>query len=379
MKITDIETLLLSFPVPKERQLDGWDGGLWGRRQVKVDMAIIRITTDEGIVGIGEPTNYANPEALKVIVEEYKPEFIGKDPFDVEKLTAPGKYPTGMVRRAAMAGINVALWDIIGKAVGKPVYKLLGGCYADKIRVYASAGQLCHDAEGIAKEAAAMREQGFTAYKVRVRLEDYLEKVKAAREGLGDDADLMVEWNMRLPNAKTAIRAIKKIERYELTWVEEPLAAWDIEGYAEVRKAVDVPISGGEAFTSHHDFKERIDRGAYDIVQPDCNQMGLSEAKKVAQLAEFKGLPVCPHNWHNAINTAANTQLVASIPNHFMLEMNRTWNHSCPAFREEIVDNPILPKNGYIEVPKRPGLGVELDEEAIRKYPYIKGPIWMPA
>jgi len=378
MEITDVETILLSCPVPKEHQLD-WDWKILGRRELKVDMAIVKISTDEGITGIGEPSNYAGPEAIKAIIEyEFRPELIGKDPFDVEKLTKPGHYSRGLTHSSAMAGINQALWDIIGKSLKKPVYKLLGGAYAEKIRVYASAGQMGNDPEDIAKEAAIFREQGFTAYKLRVSLEDYLDKVKAARDALGDDADIMVEWNMGIPNAKTAIKAIKKMERFDVTWTESPLPGYDVEGYAEVRKAVEIPISGGEEVSTFYDFKKRIDQGAYDIVQPDSNLMGINEARRVAILADLKGLLCCPHNWHSAINRAANAHLVASIPNHFMLEWNMTWNHSCPAFKQDIVKEPIIPKNGYIEVPKRPGLGIELNEEAIKKYPFIKGTVWAP-
>ncbi|MBS7627655.1 mandelate racemase/muconate lactonizing enzyme family protein [Candidatus Bathyarchaeota archaeon] len=296
--------------------------------------------------------------------------FLGKDPFDALHIATPTLY-YGWTVNCALAGVNQALWDIIGKASKVPVYKLLGGKRTDRIKVYASAGQLGNTVEEIRREAEKFREEGFLGYKLRVTLEDYREKVRAAREGLGKDLDLMVEWNMRLPSAKVAINAIRNIERYDLTWVEEPLPGSDIEGYAELRKAVDVPISGGEGLATRWEFKTRLEKGCYGIVQPDCDVAGISEASRIAFMASLDEVLLCPHNWHNAINTAANVQLMASSPNQFYLESNRSWNNSCPEFQEQIVKNPLLPKKGYIEVPDRPGLGVELDKEALKRFPYL--------
>ena len=151
-----------------------------------------------------------------------------------------------------------------------------------------------------------------------------------------------------------------------------------ISGFAEIRCAVDAPISGGEAFSTASEFKEAIDKEAFDVVQPDCTHAGIGEARRAAFLARLKGLPVAPHNWGNAISTAANLQVLASIPNHYILEINRTWNHGCPAFREEIVEHAIVPENGYAHVPDRPGLGVELNEKALMRYPYVEGPASAP-
>jgi len=196
---------------------------------------------------------------------------------------------------------------------------------------------------------------------------------------LGDDVDLMIEWNFRLPNAKTAISAIKKVERYELAWVEEPIPLGDIDGYAEIRAAVETPISGGELLTSRYLFKERIDRGAYDIVQPDCCRMGISEAWKVAFLASLKGLPCVPHNWSgNGLNTAAQLNLLAAIPNHWYLESNESYYGTCPTFKKLLFDGSPVPKKGYFYVPKRPGLGVELNKEVATECAYIDGPSTAP-
>jgi L-alanine-DL-glutamate epimerase-like enolase superfamily enzyme len=369
MKISDLETILLSCRVPKEHQLN-WDGRAYGQRVLRNDMMIVRVKTDEDIVGIGEPSVYGRPKLMQSWLNDHKAMFIGKDPYDALKVARPALY-RGWSVNCALAGVNQALWDVIGKASKVPVYKLLGGKQTDRVQVYASAGQMGNTVEEIRREAERFREEGFLGYKVRVTLEDYREKARAAREELGSDLSLMIEWNMRLPNVRTAINAIRNIERYELTWVEEPLRGADMEGYAKLRKAVDVPISGGESLTTRWEFKERLDKGCYGIVQPDCDAAGLSEASRIAFMASLDEILLCPHNWHNAINTAANIQLMASSTNQFFLESNRTWNNSCPEFQKEIVTDPLLPKKGYIEVPDKPGLGIELNEEAVERFPYL--------
>jgi D-galactarolactone cycloisomerase len=369
VKITGFETVLLSCPVPKRHQLN-WDGRANGQRVLKNDMMIVKLKTDEGVEGVGEPSVYGQPKVMDAWLKDHKEMFVGKDQDVALKATQPTMY-NGWSVNCALAGVNQALWDIIGKSCKLPVHRLLGGKQTDRVQVYASAGQMGRTVDEIRGEAERFREEGYLGYKIRVTLDDYREKTKAAREGLGKDLRLMVEWNMRLPNIKAAVNAIRNIERYELTWVEEPLTGSDVEGYAELRKTVDVPISGGEALATRWEIKERLDKGCYSIVQPDCDVAGLSESRAIAFMASLDEVLYCPHNWHNAINTAANLQVMAASPNQFFLEKNRTWNNSCPEFQTEIVKNPLLPKNGYIEIPDTPGLGVELDDEAIKKFPYL--------
>lgn len=376
IKVTSVEPILLSCPVPKEHQLD-WDWKLRGLRQLKVDLMIVKVTTDEGITGIGEPTNWAAMARLRSVLEGLRPGLLGQDPFDVERLATPAS-GAGYVANNVVAAVNEALWDITGKAVGKPIHKLLGGRYADRMEVYASAGQEGNTPEEDKAEAEQFRAEGFKGYKFRVKPCDFMEKAKAVKPALGEDVRMMVEWNSGLPNAKAAIRAIRKLEAFEPAWVENPLPVHMIDGFAEIRSAVDIPISGGEGFSTAWEFKEAIDRGAFDVVQPDCTHAGIGEARRAAFLAGLKGLPVAPHNWGNAISTAANLQVLASIPNHYILEINRTWNHGCPAFREEIVEGAIVPEDGYVHVPNRPGLGIELNERALARYPYIEGPVSAP-
>ncbi|MEM3028232.1 MAG: enolase C-terminal domain-like protein, partial [Candidatus Bathyarchaeia archaeon] len=201
-------------------------------------------------------------------------------------------------------------------------------------------------------------------------------------DAVGSDMDLIIEANMRFRTAKQAIRIAKKFERYDPLWFEEPVRATtpaDIRAYLEIRRAVpSIPISGGEGKMDPQEFKPWIDSHAYDIVQPDCLRTGITGAKKIAYMAELEGLLCCPHDWFSAPSNAANLQLAASIPNHYLLEIQTTWWGSCPAFRAiegtEILKEPLKMKKGYIEIPKKPGLGIEFDEKAVQKFPYIDGP-----
>jgi L-alanine-DL-glutamate epimerase-like enolase superfamily enzyme len=383
MRITDIETILLSCPIPEEKT---WRlGGLPGQpgwKGVKADAVIIKVKTDEGIVGYGEPSPYGGAIPLRNAIEALKPSFIGRDPFDLDLFAVPWMYPS-RVERLAVAGLNIACWDIMGKATGRPVSQLLGGRHTEKIRVYASGGinwEFVRKPEILVKEAMDYLEEGFTAFKFRIGPDRrFIEAIKAVREAVGYEMDLLIEGNMRFRSPSEAIRMAKQFERYEPYWFEEPIRGDNPEGYLEIRRALpEIPITGGEGKGSAMEFKPWIDCRAYDIVQPDCNVVGISEAKRIAYLASLQGLFCCPHNWHNAITTAANLHLVASIPNHLILEMQRTWHWSCPAFRIDIVEEPLEPKKGYLEVPKKPGLGIELNEKAFSKYPYKEGPVQVP-
>jgi len=391
MQITDIDTILLSCPVPEEEtwRLGGTREGSYtkgsfqlGSKGVKADTVIVRVHTDEDIAGIGEPSPYAGAVPLRDAIVRLRPHLIGKDPFDVDLLSIPFRYGR-RVDRLAMAGVNIACWDIMGKATGRPVCLLLGGWHADRIRVYASGGinwEFLRKPEILVNEAMRYLEEGFTAFKFRIGPDRrFVDAIKAVREAVGYEMDLMIEGNMRFRSPAEAIGMARKFERYEPFWFEEPISGNNIEGYVEIRKALpDIPITGGESRGSAAEFKPWIDRPAYDIVQPDCNVTGISEAKRIAYLASLQGLFCCPHNWHNVITTAANLHLVASISNHLVLEMQRTWHWSCPAFRTEIVEEPLEPKRGYLEVPKKPGLGIELNEEAMEKYPFREGPVQVP-
>ena len=384
MEITELETILLTCPVPEEK---AWRSGGISRpayKGAKADMVIVRVHTDEGITGLGEPSPYAGPRSLEAAIESLEPELVGEDPFDVDVITGVeswyGRQLQGSTRRIALAGINQACWDIMGKAAGQPVYKLLGGQRAEEIPVYASGGndwRFVTEPERLVREAERYRDDGYRAFKFRISDDErFLRAIDYLHEEVGDEMELIVESNMRFDSASQAIRRGRKFEHVDPYWWEEPLSADDIEGYREIRRALpNVPISGGEMLMSAQAFKPRIERRMYDIVQPDANIIGISETKRVADMANLAGIRCTPHNWHNAVNRAANLHVAAAIENHDLLEMQQTWFAGCPAFREDIVKDPIAPEDGVVEVPDRPGLGVELDESEMEKYAFEDGPM----
>lgn len=377
MKITDIETILLSCAIPVQ---DRWIccGGDLSKPEtwpVKRDAVIIKVTTDDNVVGIGE-SKQVGPQAIRASVEEMKPFLIGQDPFDLEKIAEvviSGASRAGCCHEAskirAMAGINMALWDIVGKAVGKPVYQLLGGCYRSRIRAYASAGEWKQKPEELAREAFSYSKEGFTAFKMRLGrgLATDIEMIHAVRDAVGDAMDLMVD-NSCLYDVATAIRTARKLEKYNLVFYEEPIPESNIDGYVRIRSAVDVPIAGGECLLTRYDMQARIERGAYDIVQTDCTNGGISESKKVAFMASLHGMLCIPHTWGNAVAIAANVHLAVSIPNGCMVEMDRTYN----PMRTEIVRTPIMVEGGHVKVPQEPGLGIELNEQILSEFPYVE-------
>ena len=368
LKITDVKVTLLSYELPPEKQ---WVSGtflVW-----KCDAILVQIFTDKGIVGIGEPSPYGGPEQVKQFIEEYaRPRLIGQNPFDVEKLCAtwgdsPFRY------QVAWAGLDAALWDIIGKARGLAVWKLLaaGNAPNPHIRMYASGGveYAWHKRpEALIEEAVRHRDAGYTAFKFRIGTDwkrsgmtvaKYIPWIRRLREAVGPKMDLMQESNMRL-TLEECLELCPVLEELRFLWFEEPInrrGEKAIEGHIRIRQALKtVKVSGGETMATRFDFKQWIDRDAYDIVQPDCNTTGITEAWHIAAIAGLRSKHCCPHNWHGGLTTMANAALVAGIPNRFMLELNQTFN----PLKEEVFRNPLVVRNGYLDLPDRPGFGVEL-------------------
>ena len=382
MEITDVETILLSCPIPEGEE---WKlGGIFGSgtRGVKSDMVIVRIHTNEGITGIGEPSPYGRARRLEDSIERLKPHIVGTDPHDVD-LIMNSHFGIGLgggPDRYALAGIDMACWDVIGKAAGQPVSKLLGGRYADEVAVYASGGidwEYVEDPEILIEEARGYLDAGFEAFKFRIGPDRrFLTAIEALSEAVGDEMELILEGNARFRNVPEAVRMAEGFRKFEPRWFEEPLDTTNVEGYRELRRAIpDVQITGGESKTGAAECKPWIDSRAYDVVQPDANVMGITETKRVADLARLEGLACIPHSWHNAITMAANLHVVASIPNRDLLELQRTWHWSAEPFRWDVLKDPIELNDGFLSVPDGPGLGIELDEDVIEEYPYVEGPV----
>ncbi|MFC2123631.1 mandelate racemase/muconate lactonizing enzyme family protein [Bacteroidota bacterium] len=384
IRVTDVKVTLLSYPLPPEEQwyLD-WIPERY--KCWKTDSILVEVFTDIGIKGIGGATQYGVPANVKKYIDEIiKPAVIGKNPFDIDFITA------GVKRRGPMvgwSGIDAALWDIIGKAKDKPVYELLAIDHepTTKIPVYASAGEM-YDGDiwpdNLIEEALEMKSRGFKAYKFRpgthwsvsgMTMDQYIEGVWKIREAVGPDFGLIQECNAQW-NMDQVRKFIPEAEKMKFIWIEDPvrrLGEGARENYIEIKSLLkDVKLSyGGDVMDNRFDYKEWIDRNAVDIVQPDAGVMGLTESWYVSRMAALQGQLCAPHNWHGALLTIANAHLAAGIPNLMMLESNQTMN----PLRTDLFKEPLKFENGFLELNGKPGLGVEMIDEPGKKFPYIAG------
>ena len=369
MKITRVETLYLRQPEVK-RQCDSGQ-----------DALVVRVETDAGITGLGEVDS--NPMAVKGAIDGpfshttacgLAQAVLGEDPFETEKLWYKmyraniygGRRGVGI---HAMSGIDLALWDIKGKALGLPVWKLLGGGFHDRIRCYASS-LFGATPEKTGELARRYRDQGFTAVKFGWEPMGQDEGtdvalVREARRGLGDDADLLIDAGL-VWDAATAIQRARAFSQYNIYWLEEPLRPDDYEGYRRLADATEVRIAAGEEESNRLSFLELMDRGRIDVVQVDLTRCGgFTEAMKIAALAWDRGLVVANHGFTTYINVAAALHWLNSIPNALICEFVAEEETN---LREFVTRQKLRARDGRLAIPQEPGLGVELDEEAIRRY-----------
>ena len=358
MKITDIKFLRMRFPgvTPRKRNATiASGGGAPGMTQLEVH-------TDAGIVGRSIPSG-----SEELIRSQLLPRILGMNPFHVEaiwdrmyrfnrKPVAKGLYIS------AMGSVDLAIWDIIGKALNLPVCEVLG-VFSETIRVYAAGGYY-EEGKGIRELVREMEEyvgEGFQAVKMKVGGEDMEtdgERVRAVREAIGPKVDLMIDANNKW-SAYDAIRFGRMVEKFSPFWFEEPVEADDFAGCAEVKRTVDIPIAAGENEFTRWGARDLIQSQAVDILQCDTILAGgITEMRKIAALASAYHIPMSPHgNPHMAVH------LLASLPNAIIME-------TYPAVESRY--NPALPlfpvKNGCIEVPRKPGLGIDPDPELVRKY-----------
>jgi L-alanine-DL-glutamate epimerase-like enolase superfamily enzyme len=395
MRISNIRVLLLSAPIPPERR---WTSDFG--TNTKQDMAIVIVETDAGLTGYGEAKG--TPVVMKVLVEDVlRPQLLGEDPTRVEylweKMYSASRLPLALAHgrpyhRAgsrgetihAISGIDVALWDVYGKSLDLPIYRLLGGGVRDRLPAYASGGWA--PPEQTAEEVLSYRTKGFRAVKIRVGgldephfPERSLERLRLAREALGPDVQLMMDAHGAL-TVDRAVRLGVAAADFQLTWFEEPvLADDDLPGLAEVRRRIPIPVATGESETTRFAFRDIVEQRAADILQPDVAVVGgLTEARRVAALAHAHGLPVAPHVWGSALLWAASLQLAAATPNCVIFEF-------CQAYYPLLYDLLTTPvrvdADGYVSVPDGPGLGVELqpESELLRKYPFTSETRYMPS
>jgi L-rhamnonate dehydratase len=347
-------------------------------------LAVVKVTTDAGITGCADIET--QPHVARAIVEApsvgtvpgfqgLKHVLIGEDPFEVERLwqkmyMASVYYGRRGAAIQVISGIDIALWDIIGKAVRRPVYKLLGAGHRDKVRAYAST-LFRPDPSAMEEACKGYRDQGFTAVKFGWGVfgedpgRDVL-LVEAARRGLGDKCDLLVDagWYVRR-TPKEAIALVRRLEPYRPFFVEELLHPEDYDGYAQLTAAVDTLIACGEQESTEWGFRTLIERGKVDVVQPDISRCGgLTVARKVVHMAELYNRLCVPHAWTSDLLTAASLHLCAFMQRSVFVEFNVTRG---PLSRA-LCRNPLRLKDGHVEVPQEPGLGVEVDEATLEKF-----------
>ena len=385
MKIKSIEAIWLRVPIPESQQHVSDLG-----RTTSFDSALVRIETECGIVGHGEAKeevgSVANCHAVATAINrKFGPPLIGEDPRDVARLWERmyngsrdhyaldrGRVFPILGRRgisiAAIGGIDTALWDILGKSLNAPVWRLLGGRKALRMPAYASGGWAGADKIGEQLQGYVDR-GGFKAVKMRVGVMDGLvlnsvKRVRAARAALGDDIGLMCDAHgtFSVPEAK---RFCQMVEDCNLTWFEEPVTADDKRGYAEVRAATAIPIAAGESEFTRHDFRDLIDARAVDILQPDlaiCG--GITEAMRIAALASTYNLKLAPHLWAGAPAFAAGMHVAAATPAGFILEYSLGAN----PLLHDLVEEKFPVEEGTVEIPDRPGLGLTINQDFVKRY-----------
>lgn len=368
MKITGIKSIRLRASIPPQGRFVSRSGQRSHRSTL-----LVQVVTDEGITGIGSCSG--NGAILEVVIERVlKPLLIGKSPCEIKELWETsyfhsvakelGSRGLGVV---ALSGVDVALWDILGKAKGEPLFKLLGGAARDKVSVYATALYPEAPAE-VAKKALAFAEKGFRAAKIKVGfdLARDIEIVRAVRAELGSDFTLMTDANQGY-TLGVALKAAEAFAACGAAFLEEPLFVEDIKGHAALRAQGKVPIALGENLHTRFAFENFIARGAVDILQPDVARAGgISEVVEIAGLAARHGLLVSFHTWGDAVALAASLHLAAALKNSGIMELDCTEN----PLRSELLTEPLEAQDGFMSPPEGAGLGIELDPKALERFAF---------
>jgi D-galactarolactone cycloisomerase len=381
VKIADVKVHVLRSPL--EQPFAFSQGWVMSR-----GATLVEVTTDEGVTGWGEALcqGLQPPEiAAAAVVSALRPLVLGADPLEPEVLWHRMYHQTrdyglkGAVI-GAISAVDIALWDICGKARGEPVARLLGGMFRDKVQAYATgfyriSGQ--GESARLAAEAKQRHAEGFRAMKFKLGfgIDDDLAVMQTIREVTsGLDYEAMIDTNHAYGVAE-AVRMGRGLEEqgWKLRWYEEPVTQEDLDGYGEVRRALATPIAGGENEFTLFGFRELFARRAVDIAQPDiCAAGGFTGCRHIIALAHAHGIQVNPHVWASAVGQAASLQLIAAIPpaHHslFGAQPLLEFDMSSHPFRERLTDHPLRQRDGWVEVPRRPGLGIEVSREVVKHY-----------
>ena len=366
MKIARIETVRVDVPLPGEGFRPAWGPGLLQRSWSNV---LVKVFTDAGIVGYA-----AGHSFVSHIERSVAPYMIGRDPFALEY------HHQVLTNAGGPFFIDIALWDIIGKACGQPLYKLFGG-HRTRVKAYAATCEV-GTPECRAEDALRYLAEGFTALKLRLHnwtLAEDVALVTAVRRAVGDRMAILVDANQTfsIPSPgpwprwtyQRAVATARALEELDVVWLEEPLWRYDYEDLGRLAAEVDIPIAGGEFNTGLHEFRAILEHGAYDILQADPAYLGITQTRKILAMAEAYGKSYAPHNGYNGLGVTACLHLVLAHPQGMYLE----YLHDPPvapfsSFSSLVTEPLKVDTEGYVHVTDKPGLGVELNEEIVERY-----------
>jgi D-galactarolactone cycloisomerase len=373
MKIADVKTHVLEAPLSEPFR--------WavGEATARVS-CVVEVVTDTGLVGWGECFGPARPAAA--MVEAYKPWLIGADALATDKIwqdlyAAFRDQGQKGVPICAISGIDIALWDIKGKHFEAPIHQLMGGPLRSEVKAYATGTYRKRHGdpfEYIAEEVAGYKADGFVAVKLKIGfdVDEDAALIEMTRQTIGPDMGLMLDANHGYDSID-AIRLAQKVEHLNIGWFEEPVPPEDLAGYLAVKAATSIPMAGGETEYTRFGFREVLVSGAMDYLQPDtCAAGGLSECKKIADMANAFGVRMIPHVWGTGIGLSAALQLLAVLPHN--PPSNRPWepmlefDRSEHPARQAIMKQPIEHEDGIVAIPTGPGLGIEIDRDALASF-----------
>lgn len=360
MRISDIKTIALKIPLKEGSPVSAYPN----RRRIHI---IVEVSTDEGVNGYGESIPFTYGSVGGYIEQQLKPLLVGEDPTNIERLwdkvyrISFGHGIRG-ISLYALSAVEVALWDILGKYRGLPVYEMIGGLCKPKVKAYASLMEY-KKPEEVGEISVQWVEQGYKAVKIHQGKKDAVESTKAVRDAVGDDVNVMLDVNGAW-TPREALKAIRILERYDLTWLEEPI--WPVDDYcslSELRDKTDIMFAGGENEHTHYGFKNLITSGAFDIVQPDVIMAGgIMACRKIFALAEAWNLGIATHSFFFGPGVPASVQLSLSNMSSEWVEINAV---PLEAF---FIEPAYRPVDGYVSAPNKPGLGFEINWDVVNKY-----------
>ncbi len=348
----------------------------------RTNFVFVKLFTDEGLTGVGEGTLEYKEQALVGAINDLKDYLLGKDPLNIElhsyEIYRSSYWRNGVVLQSALSAVEIAMWDIKGKYYNVPVYELLGGKVRDRVRIYANgwfAGS--KEPKEFAEKALVAVNKGVEALKwdpfgkayLNMTLPEYnaaFDCIGAVRDAVGWNVELLIEGHGRF-NINTALNIAKELKQYKVLWFEEPVPPDNLDALAEVRAKAGIPIAAGERVYSTYAFREFLEKRCADFCQPDVTHAGgISAIKKMSAMAEPYYVEMAAHNPSGPIANAATLQLAANLPNYFVHEIMLTDVSWRPELTNEVVEF----EDGCIKIPNKPGLGLEINEEACAKYPF---------